>query len=66
MVAANAFKVYSIEGPVFRVVNQILNKQEFEDYSYMFPLVNTISCGLVNFEETSSEFIKLDQTRTIV
>lgn len=54
LIAESAFQVYTIEGPVYRVVNKVMQDDRMEEFPDLFPLINTISCGLVNLDEAVS------------
>ena len=49
-IAQKALTVYTFEGPVYKVVNTILQNESLQSYPELFPLVNTICCGLVNLD----------------
>ena len=50
-----ALYLYTLQGPIFKVLNIVLRKQNFDEYSGIYPLCTLISCGTVNFNDVNGD-----------
>ena len=52
-IANKAVYIYTMQSPVYKILNKILRNQDFKKYPQLYPLANTISCGLINFNDVN-------------
>ena len=55
LICSKSLYLYTLQGPIFKVINLVLRKQCYEDYPSLFSLCNLISCGTVNFNDVNGD-----------